>query len=151
MKQRFSHVLGALVIGMTVAGSGAFLPANAGDAPKMTDKAAERLKDFTRTGETLDCLNTRQIRSMKALDERHFLIEASGGKYYLNVAQNRCSGADGRFNYLKYEVSGSSLCRLDRIEVVARGSDMPVGFCTLGDYELLTKATAEKPTESAPQ
>ena len=106
----------------------------------------ERLAAFEKTGETTNCLNLRRISSIKALDERHFLVEVGVNDYYLNKVSGRCSGADRTFNRLQYKTSIASLCRNEIIRVVDNSQGFTVGSCGLGNFERL-----EKKTESAEQ
>lgn len=105
---------------------------------KTSERAAERLAEFDRTGEVTNCLSTRQINSITALDDYHFLVRVGLNKYYLNEV-SRCSGAASNFNRLQYNLHGSQLCRNEIIRVVDNSSGFTVGSCGLGGFERLTK------------
>ncbi len=109
----------------------------------MSEKTAARLANYEETGETVSCLNVTRIRSIDALDDKRFLVTATGGDYYLNETSGRCSGA-GRFgNALQYTISGGSLCRNQIIDVIDSSTGMTVGACGLGSFEKLNKKPAQ--------
>ncbi len=110
---------------------------------EMSDKAAERLAAFEPTGKTRSCMSLTAIRSIDALDESRFLVEAAGGDYYLNTISGRCSGADRAGNRLQYTVTTGQLCRNEIITVVDNMSGFTVGSCGLGDFEELQEKPAE--------
>jgi len=105
---------------------------------KTSERAAERLAEFDRTGEITNCLSSGQINSINALDEYNFLVRVGPNKYYLNEV-SRCSGAASSFNRLQYTLHGSQLCRNEIILVVDNSSGFTVGSCGLGSFERLTK------------
>lgn len=105
---------------------------------KSSDRAAERLAEFERTGEMTNCMSTRRINTITALDDNHFLVRVSANKYYLNEV-SRCSGASSSFNRLQYRTHGGQLCRNEIIKVVDNSSGFTVGSCGLGGFERLTK------------
>lgn len=109
---------------------------------KSSERAAERLAKFDRTGEMTKCMSTRRISSMTALDDNHFLVKVGPNKYYLNKV-SRCSGAASNFNRIEYRLHGSQLCRNEIIRVVDNSSGMTVGSCGLGSFERLTKKVEE--------
>lgn len=107
------------------------------DGAEISERAAERLAGFDATGETRTCLSTAQIRTIEALDARHFLVEVRGGQYYLNKTTGRCSGAGRGGNRLQYAISNSQLCRNQIIRVVDNSDGFTVGSCGLGSFETL--------------
>ena len=108
----------------------------AGDS--MSEKAAERLAGFEQTGEVTNCLSSARIRSMKAIDDSHFLVRV-GGQYYLNTVSHRCHGASRAGNRIQYTNSTGSLCRNEIIRVVDNSTGMTVGSCGLGGFEKLKR------------
>ncbi|WP_425409096.1 DUF6491 family protein [Hyphococcus sp.] len=132
----------------TIAIAGSFLLAagcaSAGtDNYEMSERVAERLSKFTATGETETCLSLSRIRSITPLDERHFLVEANVGDYYLNRVSGSCFGAARPGNRIQYTVSGGQLCRNEIINVVDNTSGIPGGSCGLGSYERLEKVETQ--------
>jgi len=82
------------------------------------------------------CVNVRQINAFGALDDRHVLVKAGSGHYYLFTVDERCGGikfarsiviADpstrvcgNGFSFLSFEHpgAGSIRCRIKAIEEV---------------------------------
>lgn len=113
------------------------LGAGSATAQEPTERAAERLAEFERTGETRSCLGLQRIRSMNAIDDHHFLVEMRNGDMWLNVVPSRCSQASSNFTYIQYRTSGSQLCRNEIIHVVDNSTGARSGGCGLGDFERL--------------
>lgn len=122
-----------LIAAMAAAGSAC---ATAGE-PEMSDAAAARLAQFEPTGKTRTCMSLTSIRSIDALDDSHFLVEAAGGGYYLNKVSGRCNGAGRPGNRLQYTVSTGQLCRNEIITVIDNSAGFMVGSCGLGSFEKL--------------
>ena len=82
------------------------------------------------------CVNVRQINAFGALDDRHVLVKAGSGHYYLFTVDNSCGGlrfaraisiaeastrvcGDG-FSFLSFQHpgAGSLRCRIEEIDSV---------------------------------
>lgn len=122
-------------------------PAIADDEP-MSEEAAERLAEFERTGEKLNCINIRSISQITPLDERYFLVRVGVGRFYLNEVRGRCNNADRGFNRLQYTTSLSRLCRNEIINVVDNNQGFIVGSCGLGSFERLERIPEEEEDSS---
>lgn len=108
-----------------------------------TDRLAETLSKYERTGEYESCLSLRSIRSMTALDDKHFLVRVGAGKYYLNETR-RCGGASRAGNRIQYTIRGvSQLCKNEIITIVDNSSGMTVGSCGLNAFERLEEKPAD--------
>ncbi len=129
---------GLLPVATIALGAAAFSSANAGEAG-MSAAAAERLANYTQTGETTTCLSLRSIRSIKALDEKHFLVTTRNKEAYLNVVSAKCNNAHRANFRIEYTTSQSQLCRHEIIRVVDNSSGIASGSCSLGDFERLEK------------
>ncbi|MEM9494783.1 MAG: DUF6491 family protein [Pseudomonadota bacterium] len=106
---------------------------------KMSERAAERLAEFERTGDRQTCLSLSAIRQITPLDERHFLVRTGVNNYYLNEISGRCSNA-GRAGYrIQYTTSQSQLCRNEIITVVDNLNGFIAGSCGLSDFQRLEK------------
>jgi hypothetical protein len=125
MKTASLSVLGACALALSAA------------APGFAIQPDDALEGFRQTGEAVNCVNLRQIRSINAVDESHFLVEMRGGQTYLNETRGRCSGADKRFNYLEYRTSGSQLCRGEIVRVRDQQNSFMAGSCSFGSFERL--------------
>lgn len=120
------------------AAAAAFGMASAVSAQDMTEAAAERLAQYERTGETRSCVNLSQVRSIRPLDDHHFLVEMSNRDMYLNVVRGRCQNAARSTTRLQYSVPSNQLCRGEIVNVVDNGPpNMQVGGCGLGNFERL--------------
>ncbi|MEX0643884.1 MAG: hypothetical protein WD076_01130 [Parvularculaceae bacterium] len=113
-----------------------------------SDKAAERLAEFERTGDTTTCLSLRSVSQITPLSETQFLVRVGVSDYYLNEVSGRCANADSAFTRLEYTTSLSQLCRGEIIRVVDNGTGMLAGSCGLGDFERLEKKK-EAPAENS--
>lgn len=102
--------------------------------------SVDELDEYSKTGESENCVHIRNIRSTRVLDDRHILFFMTGGKTYVNKLPNRCSrlGFERSFSY---SVSGSQLCNVDIITVIDDGTR---GIsCGLGMFEELEKKEKE--------
>lgn len=113
--------------------------ASAGREYQMSEKTAERLAEFERTGETVRCLSSSSTTDITPIDERHFLVRVGAGRYYLNELSSSCYGAGRAGNRLQYEIYGGQLCRNQIIHVVDNSGGFHVGTCALGDFEKVEK------------
>lgn len=103
-----------------------------------SDKTASRLADFERTGETTECLGVNLLRSVDALDQRHFLVRTVGNDYYLNEPSGACIGAGRGNTRIQYALGGTNqLCRNQIVTIVDNTSSVTVGSCGLGPFEKL--------------
>ncbi len=113
------------------------------DDGAMSERAAERLAQFEATGETENCLSSRRIQSITALDERHLLVRVSVNDYYLNKVSGKCNGAQCAVNRLQYTITTGQLCRNEIITVVDNTSGMTEGSCGLNSFEKLERIAAQ--------
>jgi len=97
---------------------------------------------YQRTGETTSCLRFRSIRSIKALDENHLLVQVSGREYYINHTSGRCNSAMRPTNRLEIQSPESQLCRAETVSVVDKVVGHVLSTCILGDFERLEKKTS---------
>lgn len=122
-----------VVSGAMLLGAGSAL------AQQPSERAAERLAQFTETGETRDCVSVSRISSIAALDDNHFLVEMRGGGVYLNRVRGRCNQAGSSFTRLQYTVPTGQLCRGEIINVFDNSSNLWAGSCGLGEFEQLER------------
>ena len=121
--------------------------ANAYAMAQKSDRLAETLEKYERTGEFENCLSLRSIRSMTALDDEHFLVRVGGGRYYLNETR-RCSGASRFGNRIQYTIRGvSQLCKNEIITIVDNSTGITVGSCGLNAFERLEEKPADDEAE----
>ncbi|MEM8770730.1 MAG: DUF6491 family protein [Pseudomonadota bacterium] len=110
---------------------------------EVSEKAAAELAKYEATGETRACLQLRAIDSIKAIDDRHLLIEMRSGDLYLNKTNGRCTGATDIGTRLQYQTSLSQLCQNEIVRVVDNLTGIERGGCGLNEFE----AVQEKETE----
>ena len=112
--------------------------ASSGGYAGPSEQTAARLAAFERTGETTACLPANRIRSIKALDERHFLIRTGVNDYYLNEPSAGCNSADRGNTRIQYVLGGNAqLCRNQIVTIVDNNSGFTTGSCGLGSFEKL--------------
>lgn len=124
--------------------AGACATASAGD--DLSEKAAARLAEFDRTGETRSCLSLRSVTQITPLSEKLLLVRVGVGDFYLNEVSGTCSNADTFFTRLEYRTSLSQLCRGEILHIVDNSTGIFVGACSFGDFERLEKKK-EAPAE----
>lgn len=129
---------GAIATGMLAAGCAT----GAGYAGP-SDKVAATLAKYERTGETTACLNISRIDSIKALDERHFLVRTGVNSYYLNEPSAGCNGAGRSNQRIQYVLGNAQLCRNQIVTVVDNTSGIISGSCGLGSFEKLEEKPAD--------
>lgn len=105
--------------------------------PEVSAEAAERLADFTRTGEKMKCISLRSVSQIEPLTDDLFLVRAGVSDYYLNTMKGRCSGAASAFNRIEYRISLSQLCENEIANVVDNSSGFTQGSCAFGAFERL--------------
>ncbi|KPP82692.1 MAG: hypothetical protein HLUCCA04_01120 [Oceanicaulis sp. HLUCCA04] len=131
---KYRNICTGFAVSLAILGTSAMA-----SAQEPSEAAAERLAQFERTGETVNCVNLTRLRSIQPLDDSHFLIEMRGGDMYLNVTTGQCNRAASAGTYLQYSTPGSQFCRNQIIDVVDNGgSGMLSGSCALGEFEALT-------------
>lgn len=114
---------------------------------EMSEKAAKRLSEFTRTGELETCINTSRIRSITPLDSHNFLVRTGVNKFYLNQVSDGCHRAHRPFYRIQYTLSSGHLCRNEIIKVVDNSSGLTGGACGLGSFEKLERIADEPEQE----
>jgi hypothetical protein len=86
------------------------------------------------TGPPVNCVNIRNIRSTKVIDDQTIDFHMSGNQIFRNTLPNRCPqlGFEQAFSY---QTSISQLCSVDIITVIVQGSGPRRGAsCGLGKF-----------------
>lgn len=125
----------ALLLASLAAGA---LP-SAAAAPRSDGKAAlAKLLAGRTAGTPVDCIAVTSTTSTEIVD-RQALVYRVGGRLYVNVPR---SGADRLDDdtILVTRLTGSQLCRSDRIDLVDRVTRAPRGFALLDRFVPYTKA-----------
>jgi hypothetical protein len=117
--------------------------AAADDVQSMPIATSEILSGYEPTGETVDCINVRQIISIKPISETAFLFKTGVNEYYLNETSGRCARATRMNTRVEYSMPETMLCRTQIIKIIDNGSGMFLGSCSLGSFEKLKKKAPE--------
>lgn len=88
-------------------------------------------------GAPVSCIGLTGTTSTQVVDGRA-LIYRIGGRLYLNVPRDGADRLDDD-SILVTRVTGSQLCRIDRVEFRDRLTGMYRGFAVLGDFVPYTK------------
>jgi hypothetical protein len=86
------------------------------------------------TGPAVNCINLRNIRGTKVIDDKTIDFHMNGGKVFRNTLPYRCPqlGFERAFGY---QLSISQLCAVDVITVIVQGSgSMRGATCGLGMF-----------------
>lgn len=123
------RILTALLAG-TIAFSGTIVQA----APDRGGEARlAKALDGRVAGEPVACLNLRDIRSTRIIDNIAILYETSGGKIYVNMPRSGASSLrDDRV--MVTDTRSSQLCSIDTVKLYDSGLRMETGWVGLGDF-----------------
>lgn len=83
--------------------------------PPEIERLLSETADAEDYGEQETCIQNRNIRDTRILDDRHIVFEMPGKTYYLVQFKHRCPQLR-RSSTLIYETRASRLCRLDYIK-----------------------------------
>ena len=92
------------------------------------------------------CINASVIRNTRIVDDSNILFYVRGSSIYHNILPKRCIGLsrEGRFSY---KIATGSLCRLDTIRIIYRGSGIgglqEGAACGLGYFHEITEEDVE--------
>jgi len=90
------------------------------------------------------CLGRGAYRSVEVIDQGHLLFWGSGGRVWLNQLRPPCIGL-APDQVLKFQMTGPSLCELDRFEGYDRyASAGIVAICGLQRFEEVTQEQAKQ-------
>lgn len=104
--------------------------------------ALDEIEGANAYADTEQCLPTYRYDSVEILDDKHLLFEDRNGKdVWLNELRAACPGLRPR-DTLAFQMRGSSLCKLDRAEVIERILfwQRTGASCSLGEFHELTEA-----------
>jgi len=101
------------------------------------DLVRQVLSKYERTGETVDCIQIRNIRDTRPLSDYVMFVRATGGAFYINEFQDRCFNL-GREQRYVHRTTVPRLCKGDTIQVLdssgSRGST-----CVIGAFDELVE------------
>jgi len=114
------------------------LPGSASAGPK--ERRAAMKAQYKPTGETVDCVQIRNIQNTRVLDDRTIDFVMNNRQVYRNTLPNSCPSLAFEERFM-YKTSLSQLCSVDIITVLQQwgGGLAPGASCGLGKFEKTTK------------
>ena len=100
--------------------------------PEAEARLEEALAGRT-AGAPVACLQQREIRGRRAIDEQTILFEATGSVVYVNRTRNACAGLRP-WHALRTRTLGTSVCEGDLVVPFDSTSGIEYGGCTLGEF-----------------
>lgn len=122
MRNALSLLAGSLLLAGT--------PALAGATPEA--KLAAALEGRV-AGAPVDCLNLRDIRSSRIINDTAILYETRDGTLYLNRPDAGASALD-QWDVLVTDTRSSQLCSIDVVHLYDTSARMRTGSVFLGDF-----------------
>ena len=110
--------------------------ATGSDSVAMTADAQARLDEALagRTAEApVACVQRRDLRGNRAIDERTILFEGTGNLVFVNRTRNACAGVRP-WHALRMRTLGTSLCENDLVVAFDPTSGIEYGGCSLGEF-----------------
>ncbi len=83
-------------------------------------------------GSPVGCINLRDIRSTEIVDDTAIVYRMNNGTLFVNRPGS--GSILDRDDILVTRTIGTRLCRIDIVNLVDRGSQMPSGSLSLGDF-----------------
>jgi hypothetical protein len=126
------QLIALAMLPLSLAGSG---PAYAGQ-----EQAQAQEQPPTASEDTRNCLNTRRIRRVRALDEKNVLFYVSNRTIFLNILQQGCAEIR-QFGQISYRTTTGNLCEGDSLAVPrsdAWGALRLLPNCKLGTFRKLS-------------
>jgi hypothetical protein len=105
--------------------------------PEPSPKLREALAGRT-AGPPTSCINLRDIRSSRIIDESAIIYEMSSRLWYVNMPDGGCPGLHPN-RALVSRTPSTSLCRGDIVRIIDPPSPMTFGACGLGKFVPYTK------------
>lgn len=132
-----------LVSAIAVTPSFAEEPSKQAEAEAVTEGEAELAKilEGRVAGEPVKCLTRAQRRNLRIVDETAMVFR-SGRTFYVNRTNSPRFLND--WDYPVFSQFGSSLCRLDRVEMRSRSGNFPGPVLTLSDFIPYTKVETDE-------
>lgn len=98
-------------------------------------------------GEPKSCLSDSEVRTYRALGNRHLLFEGRQGRLWVNVLRGRCLGLDHNSIFVMRPNQAGRVCDMDRFSAVDRLSSAGTGgalMCALGEFRPVTAAQVKE-------
>jgi hypothetical protein len=127
------QLIALALLPLSLGGSG---PAHAGQEQEQQQEQQPTVGEDTR-----NCINTRRIRRVRALDEKNVLFYFSNRTIFLNILQQGCSEIR-QFGQISYRTTTGSLCEGDGLAVARNdpwGGLHMLPNCKLGAFRKLSE------------
>ncbi len=108
----------------------ATMPAAAQDA--RGEASLDKIVAGRTAGSPVDCINLRDIRSTEIVDDTAIVYRMNNGTLFVNRPGS--GSILDRDDILVTRTIGTRLCRIDIVNLVDRGSQMPSGSLSLSDF-----------------
>lgn len=102
----------------------------AGDA----DRVPRSQQLWKPKGDTVSCINLRQIRSTNVIDDRTIHFVVNNRRMFRNELPNRCPGL-GFNRAFSHNSRSSQLCSMNLITVIQGGAAPQGATCSLGRFQ----------------
>ncbi len=112
--------------------AGAAGPVVAQDRVTAGETALARITEGRTVGKPVDCINLRDIRGSEIVPDTAIVYRMNNGTLFVNRPNG--GGLLDRDDILVTRTIGTRLCRIDIVNLVDRGSRMPSGSLSLGDF-----------------
>jgi hypothetical protein len=121
-----------------LAAAAAALPLSAASAERLTPEAKlEKALEGRVAGEPVDCINIRDVRSSRIINDTAIVYDAGNTLYV-----NRPAGRESldQWDVLVTKLHNSRLCSRDVVELYDPAARMQTGFVFLGEFVPYRKA-----------
>ena len=108
----------------------ATMPAAAQDA--RGEASLDKIVAGRTVGSPVNCINLRDIRSTEIVDDTAIVYRMNNGTLFVNRPGS--GSIVDRDDILVTRTIGTRLCRIDIVNLIDRGSRMPSGSLSLGDF-----------------
>lgn len=102
-------------------------------SPTISAKAEKALAG-RRRGETVSCVNLRNIHSTRVIDETAIIYEETGRRWYVNFLRGGPCRSLKPWRSLVTRTTSTRLCSIDFVRVVDPTTSVEHGTCVLGDF-----------------
>lgn len=137
---RHPFLLTAVAIGLAllIAAEGAAL-APGSDIPATLSPKLARLVEGRTAGPPVNCVNLRQMRTTRIVDETAVIYEQSRGRWFVNFPQGgKCPGLTAD-RAIATRTPSNQLCSGDLVRVFDQTTPIQYGSCALGKFVPYTR------------
>ena len=122
------RALSLLLAGLAIAAAPAALA-----KPQNGEERLARTLEGRVAGEPTDCINLRDIRSSRIIEDTAIVYEGPGNTLWVNRPRSGASSLDS-WDVLVTNTHSSRLCSIDVVRLYDTTARMQTGFVFLGDF-----------------